>query len=78
MIVIDISINREMNIINIGAVRINPRGKTEKGQMCTYEYGPIINNKVDKIGEFDFPYGDAIELTHHITGLIIKGIRNEK
>ena len=71
MLVIDISINRDYTVKNIGAVRVKPKGTPEMGEMCTYEYGYINSGgRIDHIGKTEFPYGSAISLTHHITGLI--------
>ena len=71
MLVIDILINREFVVKNIGAVRIKPKGTPEMGEMCIYEYGYINDGgRIDPMGKTEFPYGCAIKLTHHITGLI--------
>jgi hypothetical protein len=74
MLVIDISINRELRVDSVGAVRIKPKeGQPEIGQMCTYYYGPINEaGRVDEIGKTEFPYGSAVKLSHHILGLFLE------
>ena len=72
MLVIDISINRDAKVSSIGAVRIKPKGQPKVGTICTYTYGFIAKSGriEEEIGKTDFPYGSAIKLTHHITGLV--------
>jgi hypothetical protein len=73
MLVIDISINRIKNTHEIGAVRIRPKHTPALGEMCTYEYGYVNSGgRIDPIGKTDFPYGDALELSHHILGLMLE------
>ena len=73
MLVIDISINREQIVKEIGAVRISPKHQPRMGENCIYEYGFINDGgRIDPIGKTDFPYGCAVKLTHHITGLVLE------
>lgn len=60
MLVIDISINREKYIEEVGIVRIDDSGKTPKNDdVFTYKYGFVVDGKVQNyLGEVQHRYGD--------------------
>lgn len=72
MLVIDISINRKVNIVSMGAVRISPKDDVDDDTICTYEVGRIFDGVIKrKLGEVKHRYGDRAEvLAEKVIGFI--------
>jgi|SaaInlV_100m_DNA_6_1039743.scaffolds.fasta_scaffold07859_2 hypothetical protein len=64
MLVCDLSVNREELLDGLSLVRIKPKSRVKKGEVCTYSL-----LKIDKIGKteelnikLDYKYGEALDL----------------